>query len=245
MTQLRWLAFGDLDSAVWGLAWGHDDGDDGQAVIGAGDEHRVLPARLDATGAAGWRLHGDALDLTAVPAETGLDGATGQLGGLVRVRGEIALDDAQRAVDTGGWAAAAEVPAARELDSLRLLAAWFGDDEGLALLSLRPRKSLGQEGDAVTVSLIEAGAARDVIDPRLSTTYDGNGVPTRAGVELWVSEPSEDSEDVSERPHRLAGEAVEGPAVFSDHGLELRAQPFRWHVQGRDGTGVYLLGSPG
>ena len=52
------------------------------------------------------------------------------------------------------------------------------------------------------------------------------------------------SRAASERPHRLAGEAVQRPAVFTDQGLELRAQQFRWHATGRDGAGVYLLGSP-
>ena len=235
MTQLRWLAFGGLDSAVWGFALGNEDDQSGQAVLGAADRQRVLPARLESPGTGGWRLHGDGFDLLAAP---------GGAGGLVRVTGAIGFADRQRPVETGGWAAIAEVPAAGDLDSLRLLAAWFGDDVGLSLLAIRPRKSRGQESDEVTVSLIEAGAARDVIDPRLSTTYDDSGAPTRAGVELWVSEPSADSESVSERPHRLAGEALVDPAVFSHNGLDLRTQAFRWHAQGRDGAGVYVLGSP-
>ncbi len=243
MTPLRWLAFGDLDSAVWGFAWAPLEGAGGHAVLGAGDGVRVVPAGLEATTPAGWQLRGDGLELSAVPAAE-LDGASGLLGGPVRVQGQVNLEGKPRPVASRGWSATVDVPAAGQLDSLRLLAAWFGDDDGLALLSVRPRKSRGQESDEVTTTLLEAGAARDVIDPRLSTTYDGHGAPTRAGVELWVSEPSADPEAASERPHRLAGEAVQRPAVFTDQGLELRAQQFRWHATGRDGAGVYLLGSP-
>jgi hypothetical protein len=245
VTPLRWLAFGDLDSAAWGLAWAQGDDERGQMVIGTPDDVSVLEAHLEASSPDEWRLHGDAFELTAVPAAgPGLDGAGALLGGLVRVQGTAALEGDQRPVSARGWAGAGDVPSATELDSLRLLAAWFDDGEGLAVLAVRPRRARGQEGDDLTVSLIETGVTREVIDPRLSTTYDGHGAPTRAGMELWVSEPSEDPESVSERPHRLAGEAVERPAVFSDHGLELRAQPFRWHAQGRDGAGVYVLGSP-
>ena len=57
-----------------------------------------------------------------------------------------------------------------------------------------------------TAALIEAGARRNVADPRLSTTYTGDGAPARAGVELWVSEPGEDPEVAGER------EAARAPA---------------------------------
>ena len=94
----------------------------------------------------------------------------------------------------------------------------------------------------MTAALVESGEPRVVADPRLSTTYGGEGVPARAGVELWVSEPAEEPETVKEHPHRLAGEAT-GPQVrWTDGGLGLGAQPFRWHSHGRDGAGVYLLG---
>jgi hypothetical protein len=239
VTALRWLAFGDLDSAVWGVAWLPGDAGAGHAVLAAGADTGVVAVEL-AAGSPGddWRLRAEGIELTFSPA-----GETAS--GLVHARGRFTGDGGEHQVDAPGWVAAiSELPAAGELDSLRLITAWFGDDEGVALLALRPRKARGQESDDIFASLTESAVARSVADPRLSTTYNGDGVPARAGIELWVSEPGEDPEAPTERPLRLAGEAAGAPAAFGDQGLDLRAQPFRWHGYGRNGTGVYLLGRP-
>jgi hypothetical protein len=234
VTSLRWLAFGDPDGAVWGAGW-MPDGSAGHAVLGAGADTRVLEARLEAAAEAEeWRLEGDGLDLVLSP-------VAGD--GVVRARGALTLGADERQIDCPGWRATVEEPpAADKLDSIRLLAAWFAEEESLAVLAFRPRKARGQEGEEVTAALVEAGAAREVSDPRLSTTYTGEGVPSRAGVELWVSEPAEEPGTVNEHPHRVAGEAAGPPARWSEAGLELEVQPFRWHSHGRDGGGVYLLG---
>jgi hypothetical protein len=234
VTSPRWLAFGDPDGAAWGAAW-MPDGTTGHAVVGVGADTRVLAADLKASTPTGeWRLDGEGLELALSPLAAD---------GLSRATGRLSLGDGQRPIDCPGWRATVDHPAAADkLDSIRLLAAWFGDDEALALLALRPRKARGQEGDTVTAALVEAGALRTVSDSRLSTTYTGEGVPSRAGVELWVSEPAEEPEAVAEHPHRVSGEAA-GPRVrWTEGGLELEAQPFRWHSHGRDGGGVYLLG---
>lgn len=234
MTPLRWLAFGDADGAVWGAAW-MPDGAAGHAVLGAGDDTTVLEARLEAgAGAGDSRLLGDGLEL--VLARVAGDG-------LVRASGTLTLGGVERSLDAPGWLETVdEAPPADKLESVRMLAAWFGDDEALSVLALRPRRARGQENDAVSAALVEAGAVRTVSDPRLSTTYTGEGQPSRAGVELWVSEPAEEPGTVNEHPHRVAGEAAGPPARWSEAGLELEVQPFRWHSHGRDGGGVYLLG---
>lgn len=232
MTALHWLAFGDLDAGVWGMAWVPDDAA-GHAALGAGADLGVLEAELEA-GDERWRLSGEGLELSV---------SGGEVDGLARAVGTITLGASERAIDSPGWrGVVADLPDTRELDSLRLLAAWFDDDEGLALLALRPRKARGQESDVVTAVLIDAGEPRAVSDPRLSTTYDGEGVPARAGLELWVTEPSEDPGSAGERPHRVAGEAAGAPAGWTEGNLAIGAQPFRWHCRDRDGDGVYLLG---
>jgi hypothetical protein len=240
VTALRWLAFGDLDAGSWGVAWIPDDGLKGHAVLGTAAGARVAEVDLDAS--EDWSLKGDGLELKMSPAGGTIDGDDG-FAQLAVAKVSFGLDGEERAVEARGWRAAVrELPEAGRLDSLRLLAAWFGDDEALALISVRPRKARGQEGDLVTAALVESGEPRVVADPRLSTTYGGEGAPARAGVELWVSEPAEEPGDVKEHPHRVAGEAT-GPRVpWTDRGLDLGAQPFRWHSHGRDGAGVYLLG---
>lgn len=233
MTALRWVAFGELDPARWGAALFAGEKGAGHVVLAAGDVKAVLGAELDAAGAA-WCLRGDGFELTI--AGTGEDTTD-------RATGSFTLDGREHDVDAPASREALGDPG--ELDSLRVLAAWFDGDESLTLSALRPRGAGGHEGERITTSLLESGQARTVIDPRLSTTYAGDGEPSRAGVELWVSEPSEDAEEATERPYRIAGEAVARGASWREGDLELAAYPFRCHSHGRDGAGVYVLGRPG
>jgi hypothetical protein len=247
VTPLRWLAFAEGDGASWGMAWIRDEPGRGHAALGTAGGSRVVEAAIEAGPGDAWRLHGDGLELavssTGEPFGGDPESRPDGFAQLALAQGSFTLEGAERAVEAHGWRATLrELPAEDRLDSLRLLAAWFGDDEALALLAVRPRKARGQEGDLVTAALVESGEPRVVADPRLSTTYGGQGVPDRAGVELWVSEPTEEPGKAGEHPHRVAGEAA-GPRVpWTEGDLNLGAQPFRWHSHGRDGAGVYLLG---
>jgi hypothetical protein len=221
VSALDWLAFGD--GAVWGLTLLASDAAAGQMLLGAGGEARLVDAEFEPA-EVGFRLHGDGLELAISP-----EG---------RATGSVLAGESERDIDAPAW----RLAIGEDFDSLRLAAGWFDEQEALALLALRSRKARGQEADRIQAVLVEAAGAQTVSDPRLSTTYTGDGVPSRVGVELWVSEPSDEPESSSERPHRAAGEAA-GPGVsWHADGLELGAQPFRWHSHGRDGTGVYVLG---
>jgi hypothetical protein len=252
VTSLHWLAFGDLDAGVWGLAWVPGEDDRGSVALGAGADTSVVRAELQAGGSGDqWGLHGEGLELTisAAGEDVSVDGSAPKLEGfdqLARAKGSFLLDGAEHAVDSLAWRAALRgLPEPDGLASQRLLAAWFEPAGGLAALALRPRKARGQEGDLVSAALFESGRPLPVSDPRLSTTYTGDGVPARAGVELWVSEAGEGEQEAGEHPHRAAGEALGPRVVWSDGELELAAQPFRWHAHGQDGAGVYLLGQSG
>lgn len=223
MSDLYWLAFGT--GAAWGLTLLAGEAGSGEVLLGAGPETRLVEAQLEPA-EGGLRLGGEGLELAVSP-----DG---------RATGSGMIAGTERRIEAPAW----RLPVGRtgDFDSLRLAAGWFDDQDGLALLALRSPKARGQESDRIEAVLVEAAKAQTVNDPRLSTTYTGDGVPARAGVELWVSEPGADSESSSERPHRAAGEAVGTRTSWRADGLELGAQPFRWHSQGRDGDGVYVLG---
>jgi hypothetical protein len=70
-----------------------------------------------------------------------------------------------------------------------------------------------------------------VEDPRLSTTYDGDGHQRRAGLELWVSEEDD-------YPRRAAGEVVCGSSLELG-ALRLDLAFMRWHAEGVTGIGRY------
>jgi hypothetical protein len=254
VTALRWLAFGDLDAGVWGLAWMPGENGAGSVALGAGADTMVVRGELQGGGPSeDWLLRGEALEL-AVSAEgedVSVDDSSRSLKGvevkgfdqLARVKGSLTLQGAEHPVDSLAWRAVLRgLPEPNELASQRLIAAWFEPAAGLAALALRPRKARGQEGDLVSAALFESGQPVPVSDPRLSTTYTGDGVPVRAGVELWVSETVEPEQDAQEHPHRAAGEATGARTTWTEGALGLSAQPFRWHAHGRDGAGVYVLG---
>ncbi len=105
----------------------------------------------------------------------------------------------------------------------------------MTLLALRPGSEGHHERDLVAATVFEPDRWMSSHDPRLSTTYDGDGHPTRATLELWIKQGER------EFPRRAAGEAS-GPAVaVAGDDATLLVQPLRCHARGSDGAGVYLL----
>ena len=238
---VRALAFGTPDGSLWGAAC-----EQGTAVLalgGSAGERPVAVAdglRWSLRDDGEWRLEGDGVELTVTPVspEAGEPAADAAPAApeLCRVRGTIAERDVEcpgtRVTATGGSGKSAPATA-------RLVGAWFADGAALGLLALRPRRARHQDGDAMTATVFEPGEWIVVDDPRLSTTYDGAGVPTRANLELWISEGE------TEYPRRAAGETA-GPAgtvaaADGTDGVALQVIPLRCHSRGEEGAGVYAL----
>jgi hypothetical protein len=146
-------------------------------------------------------------------------------------------------------------PELSKLDSIRVLAACFPNGRAIALAAVRP-KSGRADKEAVSVLVAgadpfpaETGATADaqpepkpprIFDPRLSTTYNAQGAPLRAGIELWLAA----DEDGDQRPLRLSAEST-GDRLTGDLGnLRLEAYAQRCHSRGEDGLGVYALVRP-
>ena len=70
-----------------------------------------------------------------------------------------------------------------------------------------------------------------VAEPRLSTTYDGEGHQRRAGLELWVA-------DEDQLPRRVGGRALCGTTLDLGR-LRLDSSFFAWRMEGREGVGRY------
>jgi hypothetical protein len=236
-SALRIVTFGDLGAGVWGVCWGlgdqafavHSQAASAPAVLGTGDE----------TGA--WTIGADGLELRVfplgqiVPNEL-LDGFD-QLG---RISGEASVDGGAIKVD-GLCRRSLRGAGLDGAQSIRDVSCWFEPDRGLALTAVRPRKSKGHDRDRVAAAVLDVEAEHEVIDPRLSTTYTGDGRPARAGLELWLTEEEEGEQQY---PVRAAGELAGAGTDCSGAGLEVLAEPFRWHSRGADGAGVYLLMRP-
>ena len=244
--QLRILSFGDVERTVWGA--GLAAGSAGRVGLIVGDRTGAwvhIPLPLDGWRAedATWRLVADGVDLEVEPATTEREPFPDRDGDepirgiqeLCRVRGTVSVSGAEHPVDCPGTRSAIDGVETAGLDSVRGVAGWFAPDEAFTLLALRAPRSRGQESDLMTATLFDPEGWVPVIDPRLSTTYDGDGVPTRVNLELWVSQGD------NEFPRRAAGEAAAPGATVTADGMEMRAIPLRCHSRGREGGGVYVL----
>jgi hypothetical protein len=243
---LRTLAFGDLEGTLWGAAWFSDDADGGLTVLGTGDTPpTVVTGRPPAeeTLEGDWPL-GGAGELVVTPAAeaVALQVHQDQFEGydqLCRVTGSVSLDGGEHEVDCLGVRTWFPGPIDTErYESIRAVSTWFEPDEAMALTAFRARKAKAHDGDLIAAAMIGPESSVAVDDPRLSTTYEADGWPLRAGLELWLPS-AEDSEQ--QYPRRAAGEALGARAHAQTATLDLRAEPFRWHSRGRDGAGMYIL----
>ena len=241
---LRALAFSDPEGELWGAAW-IPPGSDAVAVVSVGAEAESVSATLEGEGPGeAWRLHiGDGELIAEGLVEPVMEPADADpdFDQLCSVTGTVAVGGERREVDCLGWRAARSSPSLGRPDvgSVRQIAAWFGPDDGFALMALRPVAAKGQDQDIVSAVMFAASEPGAVSDPRLSTTYAETGEPLRAGVELWI----QDGDDPDRQfPRRAIGEATHAPIRWTVDGLALEAQPFHWHAGGRDGPGIYLLG---
>jgi hypothetical protein len=240
----RTVAFVEPEDGVWGVGV---IGDDAALAIGE------LRGGTAGTGARGaftlsaadeeeWRLAGAAGELSILPVGDPMRSA--QFGGLHQlclVRGRVVAAGNPRLLESVGLRTI--LPAVgdgTEFHSLREVSAWFGAAEAIAVTALRPARARGHDRDLILASLFDPAGSEIVADPRLSTTYLGDGSPAHVGLELWL----DDDQDLPRHPRRASAEAVDASLALSTDGLDMRANALRWHSGGRQGHGIYLLAAP-
>ncbi len=167
------------------------------------------------------------------PVETALGGMEGYEQ-LCRVEGSATVDGSQRTISClgqrgHGWGVADW----ERMELARTLCAWWDDDHALMLTAIRPAGSDRHDTEEISAHLVE-GEPMGVVEPRLSTSYDGEGHQLRAGLELYVT-----GED-DEYPRRMAGEVTCGTSLDLGR-LRLDCAFFEWRTEGRAGTGRYDL----
>ncbi len=182
----------------------------------------------------------------AQPMEFGADSPAARVGGvegyeqLCAVEAEVTIGGETRELRCLGerehsWGA----PRWDEIARAGAVSAWLAPDRAIALRTVRPVGADGHDDEAVSAVLVDADPAdpdagpeaRPVAEPRLSTTYDGEGHQRRAGLELWVDEDDQ-------LPRRAGGRALCGTTLELGR-LRLDSAFFAWRMEGRAGVGRY------
>ena len=197
-----------------------------------------------------WRLQfaGDQasldLELEAIGAiaELPADHPAARAGGMtgyeqaVRVRGLATVGE--RRLDVRGLGQRGHSwgePDWERIQVARTVSAWLGEELAVSAVAIRPRKGKAHADELVAATLLQAEGdeptASLVEDPRISTTYDGEGRQRHAGLELWVGKDDA-------LPWQLAGEAICGTSLDLGR-LRLDCAFFRWRGRGREGVGRY------
>jgi hypothetical protein len=202
-------------------------------VVRTLEPHARWQVALDAPGGTGFDLEFAA---ASPPAELAEDDAAARAGGmagheqLCRVTGTAGghkidcLGQRGRSSGVADWS---------RIALTRSLAAWLDDGTALTVTAVRPAGAETHADEAVWAALLDAEGSVGVAEPRLSTTYDGDGHQRRAGLELWVSEDDD-------YPRRGAGQVLCGSSVELGQ-LRLDCAFFVWQVDGREGVGRYDL----
>ena len=118
-----------------------------------------------------------------------------------------------------------------EIGLTRSLGAWLDEGPSVVYSAVRPAGAESHAEEAQWGALVDADGAVAMADPRLSTTYDGDGHQRRAGLELWVGEDDD-------YPRRGAGQVLCGSSVELGS-LRLDLAFFGWTLDGRRGVGRY------
>jgi hypothetical protein len=182
--------------------------------------------------------HGFEFELEAASEPAALDDAVARSGGmegyeqLCVARGSVLVDGATREVACLGqrghtWGA----PDWSRIALARSLTVWADGGPGVALSAIRPAGAANHAQEDVWAALLGPDEVTPIADPRLSTTYDGDGHQRRAGLELWVA-------DDDDMPERATGEVLCGSTLELGP-LALELAFFAWHFEGREGVGRY------
>jgi hypothetical protein len=180
-----------------------------------------------ASDGATFDLEVEAVSAPGEVAEGGMEGYEQ----LCRFQGDATIGGRRVTLDCIGqrghsWGA----PDWEKMALARTLGVWVGEDLGVSLLAIRADDADGHDRETVAAYVYEGGEPVRVLDPRLSTGYDGEQRQRRAGLELWIDEES--------HARRAAGEVVCGTSLDLGR-LRLDCAFLRWHMEGREGVGRY------
>jgi hypothetical protein len=170
------------------------------------------------------------------PAVLGPDDPLGALGGmqgyeqLCRVSGTVRARGGDRTISCLGqrghsWGQ----PDWERLALVRTVSAWVDDELGVSMSAIRDTRAEHHDEEVLSATLF-APNAPDIVEARISTTYDDEGRQRRATLELF--------DDPESWARRATGEVQCGTTLDLGR-LRLDCAFFHWVMDGREGVGRY------
>jgi len=160
----------------------------------------------------------------------------GSGGGVILEGGQASATEAAAVSDEPdeGWSfhASLEADALQGAAVFRLVAVETA--EGMIRCIAVGAEGISGHGEERTEGVLRAGGEDSPFEEALlSTQYNGDGNPTRIGLELWPEDADQTSRAAATR---VAGSALGGGRIGSTW-----AGLFRCHTDGTEGLGAYLL----
>jgi hypothetical protein len=232
--------FGDVQAGLGGLAW--DLGEPGALLLSKGEVRQAsyaLEQDLDITTdttTVEITADSETIEATLAPQRTLLD-----------------HPDSENPVEFRAIAAVAQVRpkgGGQAVDCAGQISEWVGDPLGgaavlrhlaiggapdtqvIATTTGSPGAE-GHDGERALGWLLTPDSGAPYDETLISTQYDGDGRPTRIGLELWPEDADQSSRAAATR---VSGSLLGGFAIGS-----LWAGFFRCHTDGTEGLGSYLL----
>jgi hypothetical protein len=224
--------FGDLAAGLGGLAW--ELGDPGALLLSEGEARTASFAVEEGGDAATVEIAaGDAtLEATLTPEDAPLalsPGGPEVTACVAEMRSKGGKQTRRGSGQIGRWSG----DPLEGSGTLRQIAIDAGEG---ALLVAVARGETGAEGhgaERTSAWRLEGEDAIPFEEALISTQYDGDGRPTRLGLELWPVD--------AERASRAAASRVSGSALGSVRVGRVWAGLFRCHTDGTEGLGSYIL----
>jgi hypothetical protein len=229
-------AFGDPDAGLGGVAW--DLGEAGALLLHGDRVQRATFALEESGDAATIRLNSEdsAAEATIAPRDARLLLANSTDAGELTVTAattEVRSAEGKATHRAQGMIARWLEDPLGGAGTFRFIAVGLGG-EGLLVATARGEPGASGHGEERTLGwLLRDEEVSSFEEALVSTQYDGEGAPTRLGLELWP----EDADQTS----RAAATRVAGSSLGGARSNAGWAGLFRCHTEGAESLGAYLL----
>jgi hypothetical protein len=230
--------FGDLAAGLGGLAW--DIGEPGALLLSQGEPTGASFALEEGGGAATLEIEaGDrTLEATLAPhtAEVPLAGGDGHDShglSFSACAAEVSSSSGEQTFSCPGFIARWSADPVEGAATYRFLVIERGGESFLVAAAVGADGSEGHGDERTSGWQLDGETAAPFDESLISTQYDGSGIQTRLGLELWPVDADQST--------RAAATRVSGSSLGVVESGATRAGLFRCHTDGTEGFGSYLL----